>query len=371
MSTSAADRAWVCTRKGLFEMRHGSTTGWRIARSHFLGEPVSAVLPPLGGGGRMFAALNLGHFGAKLQVSDDAGGTWRELPAPAYPEQPPGAEGAPWKLVQIWTLESACDASRLWLGTLPGGLFASLDHGETWQLDRSLWDRPERTQWMGGGNEAPGLHSICPHPSRPDELLIGVSCGGAWRRSKAGSGADADAVWALRARGMRADFMPPELAEDENSQDPHRIQRCAAEPDVLWCQHHCGIFRSVDNGARWQPVDAQPSSFGFAVAAHPQRGDTAWFVPAVKDERRLPVDGALCVTRTQDGGAHFEALREGLPQQDCHDLVYRHGLDVAASDPRRLLMGSTTGHLWASGDGGESWRLVAGHLPPIYGLRFG
>ena len=37
----------------------------------------------------------------------------------------------------------------------------------------------------------------------------------------------------------------------------------------------------------------------------------------------------------------------------------------------RLLMGSTTGNLWATGDAGDRWSLVSGHLPPIYALRFG
>jgi hypothetical protein len=42
-----------------------------------------------------------------------------------------------------------------------------------------------------------------------------------------------------------------------------------------------------------------------------------------------------------------------------------------AADGRHLMMGSTTGGLWASADGGESWRTVSAHLPPIYAVRFG
>jgi hypothetical protein len=140
---------------------------------------------------------------------------------------------------------------------------------------------------------------------------------------------------------------------------------------VLWCQHHCGIWRSTDGAARWHEVTGVPvSKFGFAVAVHPQDGDTAWFVPAVADEKRVPVGAALAVNRTRDGGRSFETLRVGLPQQDCYDLVYRHGLDVGR-DGRDLLMGSTTGNLWASDDAGERWTLVSSHLPPIYSVRFG
>jgi hypothetical protein len=355
------DRAWIATRKGLFELRR-RTVSWVVERVSFLGEPVTAVLPP-GGDGRMLAALNLGHFGVKLHASDDAGGHWHEVATPAYPPQPEAAAGPPWKLVQVWVLESA--AGSVWAGTLPGGLFRSRDFGASWQLVEALWQQPGRSEWFGGGYDVPGIHSVCAHPQRAPELLVGISCGGAWVTP------DDGASWELRCRGMRAAYMPPERAQDPNVQDPHRIVRCAAQPDLLWCQHHNGIWRSIDGGLGWQEVTAAPlSSFGFAVAVHPQHGDTAWFVPAVKDERRVPVDAALAVTRTRDGGRSFETLREGLPQTHCYDLVYRHGLDVAA-DGRALLMGSTTGSLWAGAEGGERWQPVSAHLPPIYAVRFG
>jgi hypothetical protein len=355
------DRAWIATRKGLFELRHRDG-GWRIDRHHFLGEPVSAVLPP-DGQGRMLVALNLGHFGVKLHRSDDAGGHWTEVAAPAYPEQPADAAGPAWKLVQVWTLARG-HGDSVWAGTLPGGLFRSDDLGASWQLVRSLWDRPERLEWMGGGYDVPGIHSICPHPAEPGEMLVGVSCGGAWRSTDGGQ------TWASRARGMRADFMPPERAEDPNIQDPHCIVRCAAAPEVLWCQHHCGIWRSTDNGASWQELKAPVSSFGFTVAVHPQDPDTAWFVPAIADQTRVPVDAALVVNRTRDGGRSWQTLREGLPQQQAYDLMYRHALDVSA-DGRRLLMGSTTGGVWASDDGGDHWQTVSLNLPMVHAVRLG
>ena len=359
------DRAWVATRKGLFELRLRAGV-WQIETTSFLGEPVSMLLPPVAGGaapGRMLAALNLGHFGVKLHASDDAGRSWQELAAPAYPAQPADATGPAWKLGLIWALEAA--HGTLWAGTLPGGLFRSDDNAQTWQLVQSLWQVPERARWMGGGYDAPGIHSICPHPTRPDELLVGISCGGAWTSQ------DNGATWALTAHGMVADFMPPEQAEDGAIQDPHRIVRCAGQPEVLWCQHHCGIWRSGNGGALWQRISAAPlSSFGFAVAVHPGDANTAWFVPAVADQCRVPVGGALVVNRTHDGGASFETLRHGLPQSHCYDLVYRHGLAVAV-DGRSLLMASTTGGLWASADGGEQWATVSLTLPPVYTVRFG
>jgi len=360
------DRSWVATRKGLFEFRRRDGC-WRIARHSFIGEPVSMLLAPTPQSGRMLAALNLGHFGVKVHASDDAGQTWREVATPTYPAQPeapPGdAPGVPWKLVQIWSMEVA--NGTVWAGTLPGGLFRSADFGESWSLVDSLWTRVERAEWMGGGYDVPGIHSICPHPRRAGEVLLGISCGGAWRTQ------DDAAHWALAARGMRADFMPPQQADDQNVQDPHLIVRCKAQPERLWCQHHNGIWRSDDNAASWLEVtDVPVSNFGFAVAVHPEQGDTAWFVPAIADQTRIPKGGALVVNRTLDGGRSFETLGRGLPGSDCYDLMYRHGLALAP-DGRHLMMGSTTGSLWASDDSGESWSMAAAHLPPIHAIRFG
>jgi photosystem II stability/assembly factor-like uncharacterized protein len=354
-------RAWAATRKGLFELAR-QPGGWAIERVHFLAEPVSMLLPP-GPDGHMLAALHLGHFGAKLHASPDAGASWQEVAAPAYPEQPPDAPGPAWKLQQVWALEQGADGT-VWAGTLPGGLFRSTDFGASWALVEPLWRMPERTEWFGGGADVPGIHSVCLHPQRPEELLVGVSCGGCWVTRDGGRS------WQVQAKGMRAAYMPPEQADDQNTQDPHRVVRCPTAPEVLWAQHHNGIFRSTDNAASWQEIEAPLSSFGFAVAVHPQEPDTAWFVPAVKDERRVPVDGALVVNRTRDGGRSFETLRTGLPQRHCYDLVYRHGLAVSP-DGDSLLMGSTTGGLWSSDNQGDAWNVVSLNLPPIYAVAFG
>jgi hypothetical protein len=359
---------FVATRKGLFRARRGRD-GWQLEPPAFLGDPVSAVLPLKDGS--VLAALDLGHFGVKLHVSTDGGRTFRETGCPAFPVQTAAekeAEAArtmpaPWQVQKIWTLEESVDGT-LWAGAIPAGLFRSGDGGATWELVRALWDRPERGEWMGGGYDHAGIHSIAPDPRDASALLVGISSGGVWRTP------DAGATWSPAAKGMRAAYMPPERAFDENVQDPHRVARCAAQPDVLWVQHHNGIFRTGDGARGWTEIEkAGPSTFGFAVAAHPSEPGTAWFVPAVKDEKRVPVDGRLVVTRTRDGGATFDVLGNGLPARDAYDLVYRHGLDVDASG-RTLAFGSTTGSLFVSEDAGDSWTLMSAHLPPVYAVRF-
>ncbi|MGE0447712.1 MAG: WD40/YVTN/BNR-like repeat-containing protein, partial [Vicinamibacterales bacterium] len=182
--------------------------------------------------------------------------------------------------------------------------------------------------------------------------------------------ADGGATWDHTGTGMRAEFMPPGKEYEPNIQDPHRLVQCRAVPDALWVQHHNGIFKSTDAGKVWTEITGvSPSVFGFAVAVHPDDPDTAWFVPAIKDERRIPKDGRVVVTRTRDGGRTFETLTRGLPQEHAYDLVFRHALDVDETG-QALAFGSTTGSLWTSDDGGDHWQTVSANLPPVYAVRF-
>lgn len=358
------DRALVATRKGLFTLTRAAA-GWQLHGPSFLGDPVSAVLADERDG-TLYAALALGHFGVKMRRSDDGGRTWVEIGVPTYPPQPEGAPGPAWTLNQVWVLEAGGtdEPGTLWAGTLPGGLFRSTDRGEHWQLVESLWRHPLRTEWGGGGYDTPGIHSICVDPRDSSHVTLAVSTGGVWRTR------DRGASWEICADGMAAHYMPPEKRGDPVSQDVHRLVCCRSRPDVFWVQHHNGVYRSTDDAASWQELRTPAlSSFGFTVVVDPNDADSAWFVPAVKDEHRVPVDGRLAVTRTRDGGRSFEALYDGLPAP-AYDLVYRHGLDVDAGG-QRLIMGSTTGGLWLSEDRGERWHCLCAHLPPIHAVRFG
>lgn len=302
-------------------------------------------------------ALRNGHFGPKLHESRDAGQTWTELTPPAFPA---GLAGEP-KVDQVWTLAGKGDV--LWAGCIPAGLFRSLDGGRSWELVESLWNRPERTKWFGGGFDDAGIHSVLVDPRNPARLTIGISCGGVWRSE------DGGACWENRSAGLWAAYMPPESKEDPDIQDPHRLAQCAAKPDTIWCQHHNGQFVCNDDLGRWNEIWPAPplSNFGFALAAHPGDPLTAWFVPAAADNRRYPLEGDFYVLRTRDGGKTFDKLTAGLPLPPAFHLVYRHGL-VVDETGRQLAMASTTGSLWVSEDAGDYWTRSSTELPMVYCL---
>ena len=327
------------SRKGLFVVRDEGVS-WEVAAHHFAGDPVTQVLADPRDGA-WYAALRMGHFGVKLRKSHDQGATWQEIAAPAFPvkpEQGPWADDTtPWSVDLIWTLAAggADQPGALWAGCIPAGLFKSEDGGTTWALNTALWEEPRRKGWLGGGYDHAGIHSVLVDPRDDQHITLAVSCGGVWQTR------DGGATWTLTAAGMKADYMPEESSHDENIQDVHRMVQCASQPDVLWVQHHCGIYRSSDGAQSWQAVPApRPSGFGFAVACDPHNPQRAWFVPAQADAVRVPVNGQMVVTRTDDGGASFKVLAGGLPQRHAYHLVYRHALDVT-DDGQTLAMAST------------------------------
>ncbi|MBM3607984.1 MAG: exo-alpha-sialidase [Alphaproteobacteria bacterium] len=363
-------RILVSIRKGLFTVERCGSGSWRIVNADFLGDNVSLAIACRRSGSR-YAALDHGHFGVKMHRWDDD--VWSEIATPAYPPKPEGLEELdmwgrpiPWSTVRIWALTQggADQPGVLWCGTLPGGVFRSNDHGNSWLMCRSLWDHPKRTQWTGGGADLPGVHSICVDPRNSNHVSIAISTGGIWFTGVGGDN------WRLHGEGMRAEYVPPDLAHDPLSQDVHCLAQCQAQPDVMWVQHHNGIFLSHDGGRNFKEItEVKPSAFGFPVVVHPLDGNTAWFVPEIKDERRIPVGGRLCVTRTRDGGKTFETLTRGLPQEHAYDIVYRHAFDISSSG-EWLVMGLTTGGLWISENEGDDWIEVTHTLPPVYATRF-
>ncbi len=366
-----SNRILAATRKGLFSIERGKSR-WTVKKVHFLGDNATMVLPDPRDGS-VYVALGHGHFGVKLHRLRAGARKWDEIATPALPARPEGTpprmdpmgRPIPDTVQLVWALEAADPArpGTLWCGTIPGGLFRSEDAGASWELNRGLWDHPKRLEWVGGGADYPGIHSVCVDPRDARRVAVGVSTGGVWLTT------DGGISWTISSHGLRADYMPPEQANDPYFQDVHRLVQSPGQPAEWWIQHHNGVFRSTNDAALWEELQIPPSSFGFAVVAHPRDSGTAWFVPGMSDQRRVPVDGRVVVTRTRDGGRSFEVLTKGLPQRQAYDITYRHGLDIDASGDR-LAFGTTTGSLWVTEDQGDSWKAVSEHLPPIYCVRF-
>ncbi|MEZ4273480.1 MAG: hypothetical protein R3C68_19210 [Myxococcota bacterium] len=387
-----SDQLLIGTRKGTFiGKRRGKT--WDVSLCGHAGAGSNFVAKdPVRG--TLWAALGHGHWGAKLSRSDDDGATWRDAAqikyppgarylAPPMPTEQEGEELVesgnimkPATLLKLWCLAFGADG-RMYVGTIPGGLFVSDDGGESFSLNRALWDHESRggnlfdgdgsgmTHWFGTpaseGEFAPGIHSILVDPKNPRRILIGISTAGVLESMDGGES------WLNRNAGMLNDYLPDPKAEWGH--DPHAIELCASDPQHVWQQNHCGVFYSHDGAQNWNKVSApaQGVHFGFPIAVDGNDGQTAWVVPGKGDDQRTAIDGGLFVGRTQDGGKTWEQLRSGLPQKLAYDVVYRHAL---SNHEDLLAFGSTTGNLYLSEDRGENWMTLANNLPPstVYDL---
>lgn len=348
------------TRKGLI-IYNRTKKGWKHQSTHFLGIPVSLTFVDERTN-TWWACLDHGHWGVKLHRSADEGKNWLEIEAPKFPEGLEIKEGKPANVNYIWAMSHGGldHPERLYIGTDPGGLFISGDHGDTWQLVKSLWNHPSRNQWFGGGRDDPGIHSICVDPRNSNHIHVGISVAGVFESKDGGE------TWSPANKGLTADFLPD--PEAEIGQDPHLLVACASNPDMMWQQNHCGIFVSHDGSKIWENVSQPdgPADFGFAIAVHDHHPGMAWVIPGISDQVRVAVDQALCVCRTDDAGENWQEFREGLPQENCFDIVYRHALDTSGDS---LVFGTTTGNAYYSDDLGMSWKTLSNNLPMIYSVE--
>jgi hypothetical protein len=208
-----SDQLILGTRKGTLILDR-TPGGWKPRPIAHAGMSISyAARDPRDG--TIWAAMDHAHWGPKLSRSKDGGATWENLTQLAYPkgarfleqhlptpDQDPNA-GSPTKykdaaLLKVWVLAfgGKQQPGVIHAGTLPGGLFTSRDGGDTWELNRPLWNHPSRggdlfagdatsrNQWggtpaaMAYGEFVPGIHSIVVDPRDPARMLIGVSCAG-------------------------------------------------------------------------------------------------------------------------------------------------------------------------------------------------
>ncbi|MDI3403827.1 WD40/YVTN/BNR-like repeat-containing protein [Streptomyces cavernicola] len=348
----------VGTRKGLFLGRRRGVA-WEFDGPHFNAQAVySVAIDTRGDTPRLLAGGDSAHWGPSVFHSDDLGATWTE-PTKA-PVKFPKDTGA--SLERVWQLHpSAAEPDVVYAGTEPAALYRSEDRGESFELVRPLWEHPTRKQWVpGGGGE--GLHTILTDARDPRAITVAVSTAGVFRTE------DGGASWAPSNSGVSAVFLPD--PDPEFGQCVHKVARDAAEPDRLYLQNHWGVFRSDDGGARWTDIGGGlPSDFGFAVAAHPHRADTAYVFPINADIDRVPAEHRCRVFRTQDAGKTWEPLAEGLPETDHYGTVLRDALCTDDADPAGVYFGNRNGELYASADDGESWQRLASHLPDVLCVR--
>lgn len=350
----------IGTQKGLFlATSRDARKSWVVGPPQFPMTNIYAVgIDARPDTPRLLASVSSSHFGPSIAVSDDLGLTWSE------PDTPPLAfpESAGVALERVWQFApSPTQPGVVYAGTQPSALFTSKDGGANFELVTGLWDHPHRTQW-GAGFGGQAVHTILPHPHDPDRLLVAMSTGGVYRSGDGGSS------WSPANKGIKAYFFPDPWPEF--GQCVHKVARDAGDPDRLYAQNHHGVYRSDNGGDSWDSIaSGLPTDFGFTMVAHPSKPGVLYTFPIEADGRRYPPDFRCRVYRSTDAGATWEALTNGLPTDDFYPVVLRDAMCADDSAVTGIYFGTRSGDVFGSADEGNSWSLVADHLPDVLCVR--
>ncbi|MCU0989421.1 MAG: hypothetical protein MUE63_07535 [Xanthomonadales bacterium] len=388
----AGIRILVGTRKGAFVLTSdGQREQWSVSGPHFAGWEVYHVKGSPADPDRIYASQTSSWFGQIIQRSDDGGQTWHQ---PGSPEglaknefgMPMGESNKfvydtsaetgrpltthqfydgtqhPWEFKRVWHLEpSLSDPDTVYAGVEDAALFRSTDGGATWQELAGLRGHESGPQWAPGAGGM-CLHTIVIDPTNPDRMFTAISAAGTFRSDDGGRN------WRPINQGLHSQYIPDPTAAVGHC--VHRIAIHPKRPNVLFMQKHWDVMRSDDGGDSWHEVSGNlPSDFGFPIAVHAHEPETIYVVPIHSDALHYPPEGKLRVYRSRSGGNDWEALTNGLPQENCYVNVLRDAMAVDELDPCGIYFGTTGGQVYGSADGGDHWAPIVRDLPPVLSVE--
>ncbi len=362
-------RVLVGTRKGAFTLESdGKRERWQVNGPHFGGWEIYHLKGSPADPNRLYASQSSGWFGQLIQRSNDGGKTWEPVGNKFTYDGVPGThqwyDGTPhpWEFKRVWHLEpSLTNPDHVYAGVEDAAMFQTIDGGQNWAELPALRGHGSGATWSPGAGGL-GLHTILLDPSNAQRMFIAISAAGAFRTDDGGDS------WKPINQGLHSQYIPDPKAEVGHC--VHRIAMHKSRPETLYMQKHWDVMRTDNAGESWQEVSGNlPTDFGFVIDVHAHEPETIFVVPIKSDSEHFPPDGKLRVYRSRSGGNEWEALTNGLPQQDCYVNVLRDAMAIDSMDSCGVYFGTTGGQVYASTDGGDHWSAIVRDLPAVLSVE--
>jgi photosystem II stability/assembly factor-like uncharacterized protein len=383
-------RVLVGTKKGAFVLESdGKREKWDVSGPHFAGWEIYHMKGSPVDPNRIYVSQTSGWFGQIIQRSDDGGKTW-DTPGGAPAKSPEGfpmgqsnkfvyddsAETGkpltthqhydgtqkPWLFKRVWHLEpSLSDPNTVYAGVEDAALFRSTDGATTWHEMPGLRGHGTGPKWQPGAGGM-CLHTILIDPSNHDRMYVAISAAGAFRTDDGGK------TWKPINQGLRSQYIPDPKAEIGHC--VHRIAMHRSKPNTLFMQKHWDVMRSDNAGDLWTEISGNlPTDFGFVVDVHAHEPETIYVIPIKSDSEHFVPEGKLRVYRSKSGGNEWEALTNGLPQQDCYVNILRDAMAIDSLDKCGVYFGTTGGQVYCSPDAGDTWKPIVRDLPAVLSVE--
>jgi photosystem II stability/assembly factor-like uncharacterized protein len=362
-------RILVGTRKGAFVLTSDERRKtWDVSGPHFAGWEIYHLKASPADPDRIYASQSSSWFGQQIQRSNDGGKTWDPVDNKFAYDGIPGThqwyDGTPhpWEFKRVWHLEpSLTDPDVVYAGVEDAALFRTSDGGKSWSELAGLRGHGSGPHWQPGAGGM-CLHTIVLDPADPKRIFIAISAAGAFRTDDGGE------TWRPINRGLKSEHIPDPEAEVGHC--VHRLAMHPTRPNVLFMQKHWDVMRIDDAGNTWYVVSGNvPNDFGFVIDVHAHEPETIYVVPNKRDSEHFPADGQLRVWRSRTGGNDWEALTNGLPQENCYVNVLRDAMAVDTLESCGVYFGTTGGQVYASADAGDTWSAIVRDLPPVLSVE--
>jgi photosystem II stability/assembly factor-like uncharacterized protein len=362
-------RVLVGTRKGAFIFTSDEgRERWDITGPHFPGWEIYHLKGSPADPARLYASQSTGWFGQILQRSDDGGRSWQPVnndfryDGEVGPHKWYDGSPHPYEFKRVWHLEPSLDnPDVVFAGVEDAALFRSDDGGQSWRELPALRQHPTASTWAPGAGGL-CLHSIVLDPRDQDKMYIAISAAGVFKSDDGGES------WRPANKGLHSGQIPDEDAEVGHC--VHHIAMHPSKPETLFMQKHWDVMRTDDAAESWTEVSGNlPTDFGFVIDVHAHEPETIYVVPITSDQHHFVMDGKLRVYRSRTGGNEWEALTNGLPQENCFVNVLRDAMAVDDCESCGVYFGTSGGQVYASNDAGDSWQTLAHDLPSVLSVE--